>query len=123
MSGCTDRSTMPRFRLLGAELRVVDFHPYGLELGHDAQPECFRCAVSSARTGDQDFDRLLDAELAQAGRALVQVLPDHVPAVRIHFTVEVEIDLFDDLATVGLVWAAAAHVPASPARTRPRSTA
>ena len=71
--------------------------------GHDAHPQRVGGAVVTAAAGDEHLDLLLDAELPQAGRALVEVLADLVLGVVVDLAVEEGVDRVEDLAAVGVV--------------------
>src|SRR5207247_2587319 len=83
----------------------------------------------AAAARHERLDLLLDAVLPQAGRALVQVVADQFPAVVAALQIQVQVDLGEHLATVGLVRITAAHGGHTScacwdgARVRPRSAA
>src|SRR6266567_2942297 len=65
--------------------------------------------VAAAVLGHQLLDGFLEPELPEAGTALVQVLADVLTVGGGHLTVNVVVDLLQDLATWHLVRLSAAH--------------
>src|ERR1700731_2286701 len=75
----------------------------------DLTAQVRRRRVASAVLGHQFLDDLLQAELAQARPALVQVLADLIAIGVGDLVIEVRVNLLEDLATRHLVRASAAH--------------
>src|SRR5581483_10094469 len=99
--------------LLGAVLDRAQLDAHLLEPYDETILEPVGRDVTAAAAGNQRLDVLLQPELAQAGRALVEVLA-HLLAHRVvDLAVEVEVDLLDHVGAVGLVWRPAAHRSAS----------
>src|SRR3984957_13411488 len=83
--------------------------------------EDFRAQVRGGRAaaaglGHQPLHRFLEAVLAQAGAAFVQMLPDLRAVDVADLTVQIAVDPFQHLGTRRLVWLSAAHRPSSPGR-------
>ena len=95
--------------LLGLELARRQLHLDGAQAGEDRQPYRLGSPVTAAPAGDQQLHFLLHAELAQARGAFIEMLADQMPAIGVHLSVEVEVDLFEYLATVGLMRRSATH--------------
>src|SRR5215468_6716380 len=113
----------PAHGLVGAVLDGNRLDDYFTQLVPHPLAQTLRCVLLAAAPGDQHLHFLLDAELAQARRALVKVLADGLPPLGGHLAVEVEEHLREHLAAVGFVRLAAAHDASPLSRTRPRSRA
>src|SRR4051812_19858152 len=100
-------------QLLGAVLDRVELDPDFLQPDDEPLLQPVRCGVAAATSGDESLDVLLEAELAQARRALVEMLAHLASAGVVDLTVEVEVDLLDHLGTRDVVGVAAAHRSAS----------
>src|SRR4051812_8957840 len=72
-----------------------------------------RRGLLTAAAGDERLDLLLDAELLQAGAALVQVLLDLRGADPVALLVEIDVDVLEDFRTRSLMGLAAAHLDTS----------
>ena len=76
---------------------------------------------------DDGLHGILEAELGQARRALLEVLLDHVHPLAVELAVEVFVDPVEHLRARSVMWVAAAHdgpsSSAAPTGTRPRSRA
>src|SRR3954447_21364371 len=95
--------------LFGAVLDRAELDSHFLQT--DPQPLLQRVGrgVSAAAAGDESLDVLLEPELAQTRRAFVEVLTNLGAALVVDLTIEIEVDLFDDLRTRQVVRISAAH--------------
>src|SRR5262249_11191832 len=112
--------------LLGELDRGADFPDADENLG----AQLSRRGVTAAVLLHHPLDHLLQAVLAQAGPALVQMLADLGAVQLVQFAVQVAVDPVQHLGTRSLVGVSAAHRPSSPdteaseaARASPRSAA
>src|SRR5829696_4716132 len=118
---------------LDADLRAVLLEGDGRQLHLDALPEARRGRVATAAPAHERLELLLDAELAQARRTVLEMLGDHRPTlvtglviqeledVGQHVVAGVDLDrLAGTLSVVAHDWLASSPAPA---RTNPRSRA
>src|SRR5262245_49893215 len=98
--------------------RGADFRDADEDLG----PQLGRRRVTAAVLLHYPLDRLLQAVLAQAGPALVQVLADLGAVQVVQLAVQVTVDPVEYFGTRSLMRVSAAHRPSSPASDAARAS-
>src|SRR3954447_11881208 len=95
--------------LFGSELDGAQLDTHFLQPDDETLLQALRRELPTAASSDERLDVLFETELAQARRALVEMLAHLVSRHVVDLTVEIEVDLFDHLGTVDLMRAATAH--------------
>src|SRR3954447_13206256 len=117
------RLELLRLELLRLEFGGAPLHPRRAQAGQHGDAQRLGRPLPTTAAGDEQLDLLLDAELPQARRALVEMVPDEPLAIGVDLPVEVQVHLVEDVVTVRLVWRSTAHCDPSREPERPAAAA